>query len=319
MAPLARLGWNGRQKLGRHATRGGETGQSPVLTRNRRASTQDAEPGYLREEHNRFSIVVVYERDSGPRGSQSPPVRIHSGPVTERPTLKHPFIARISATFTVATLTLGGALAMGTAANAHEPGSACEPGEGVTVVVDFTDLGGQIEVGCATGDPKTGREALESAGFHPVDSQPGMICAIDEQPNPCPTEFTGSFWSYWNATTDGDWTSYMVGADSSDPVQGSLEGWRYCDGTAGPTLTPTEASKLTAAAASPSPIAEEVNPPTTTTESQDSSSTVLLWATVGFAAAVIVVIALLVVRSRRGNSAQAQGHSNSAKASAEGK
>lgn len=46
-------------------------------------------------------------------------------------------------------------------------GIGCGTTEGVTVVVDFTDLGGSIEVGCAEGDPASGREALESAGFTP--------------------------------------------------------------------------------------------------------------------------------------------------------
>src|SRR5690625_7998355 len=46
---------------------------------------------------------------------------------------------------------------------------------GVTVVVDFTDVGGEVETGCATGDPASGREALERAGFTPTDSVPGKI------------------------------------------------------------------------------------------------------------------------------------------------
>lgn len=138
---------------------------------------------------------------------------------------------------TTALLTWGG----GPARAAESPhGSGCGPTEGVTVVVDFTDLGGSIEVGCAEGDPTSGREALESAGFTPTDSSPGMICAINAQPDPCPEEFTGSFWSYWHGE-NGEWTTYEMGADKADPAPGEVEGWRYSDGSAGPGLAPTAA------------------------------------------------------------------------------
>ena len=120
-------------------------------------------------------------------------------------------------------------------------GNGCTDTDGVTVVVDFTDLGGDIEVGCAEGDPASGREALESAGFAPEDSQPGMICTIDNQPDPCPEEFDGSYWSYWFAE-DEAWASYQVGADDADPAPGDVEGWRYFDGSAGPQLEPAEAA-----------------------------------------------------------------------------
>lgn len=122
-------------------------------------------------------------------------------------------------------------------------GIGCGTTEGVTVVVDFTDLGGSIEVGCAEGDPASGREALESAGFTPTDSNSGRICAINAQPDPCPEESTGSSWSYWHGE-DGEWASYGVSADKVDPALGAVEGWRYSDGSAGsagPGLAPAAA------------------------------------------------------------------------------
>ncbi len=193
-------------------------------------------------------------------------------------------------------LVIGGVLLGAPAASASPSGQACEPGQGVTVVVDFTDLGGDLQIGCAKGDPANGREALEAAGFKPVDSQPGLICTINSQPNPCPAEFTGSFWSYWHADATGDWNSYMVGADSSDPVPGELEGWRYSDGTAGPTGSPADA-----AAALPvgEPIQQETGKAIPTTPGSAELGNVLLYSTIGFALAVIIVIGLLVLRSRR--------------------
>src|SRR5699024_11935101 len=108
----------------------------------------------------------------------------------------------------------------------------CGTTEGVTVVVDFTDLGGSIEVGCAEGDPASGREALESAGFTPTDSNSGRICAINAQPDPCPEESTGSSWSYWHGG-DGEWAGYGGSADKVDPARGAGGGGRDCGGSGG--------------------------------------------------------------------------------------
>lgn len=128
--------------------------------------------------------------------------------------------------------------AAATAAPAGFVGEACTAEEGVTVVVDFTDSGGQVEVACAAGAPENGRDALESAGFTAEDSMPGMICAINSRPDPCPEEFDGNYWSYWLAGDDGEWESYMVGADEAEPAPGAIEGWRYFDGTQGPQVEP---------------------------------------------------------------------------------
>lgn len=114
-------------------------------------------------------------------------------------------------------------------------------GTGVTVVVDFTDLGGTVQAGCAEGDQETGRAALISAGFTATDSQPGLLCAINSMPDPCPETFQGSYWSYWHGDATAGWVSYQVGADSSNPARGDFEGWRYNDGTTPPSVVPTPA------------------------------------------------------------------------------
>lgn len=116
-------------------------------------------------------------------------------------------------------------------------GEACAGDEGVTVVVDFTDTGGEIVVGCATGPQESGRTALEGAGFAPEDTFPGMIGVIDGVPNPVPEEFDGNFWSYW-FVNDGEWESSMVGADEAKPAPGDIEGWRYFDGSEAPQIDP---------------------------------------------------------------------------------
>lgn len=134
-------------------------------------------------------------------------------------------------------------LAVGSAASAQshttlDLSDGCTDPTGVTVVVDFTELGGDVEIGCADA-PATGAEAITSAGFVDTRDASGMICAIDAQPDPCPEVFDGSYWSYWQSDGIGDWAASMEGADTTTPVPGAVEGWRYNDGTSGPGVAPS--------------------------------------------------------------------------------
>ena len=118
---------------------------------------------------------------------------------------------------------------------AASPSGACTDPAGVTVVVDATALGGDVQVGCAAGAPATGTDALREAGFTDTRDAAGMICAVDARPDPCPATFTGQYWSYWYAK-DGAWVAHQEGSDTSAPAPGSVEGWRWSDGSAGPEV-----------------------------------------------------------------------------------
>lgn len=197
----------------------------------------------------------------------------------------------------VATLLGAGALLVGmsTAAAAAQPAQAVAVADcdGVTVVVDFSDLGGEVASGCAEGDPGSGREALESAGFVPVDSTPGLICTIDAQPDPCPTEFEGSYWAYWQLE-DGEWVASQVGADEADPAPGAIEGWRYNDGSAPPPAVALEPSAAPTSESAADTASEEA--------SEDASGGVspAIWAVI--AVVVLgVVVGLVIRRSRAGD------------------
>ena len=156
--------------------------------------------------------------------------------------MQHRSLRRMIAAIALGTIapTLLGTSAMGTDA----PTGSCPDGT-VTVVVDFTDLGGRIEIGSAT-DWSTGTAALTSAGFADTRDASGMICAIDSLPEPCPAEFTGSWWTYWSAENDDAWQFAAEGPDTTEPAAGGIEGWRYHDGTAGPGITPADAAELPA-------------------------------------------------------------------------
>lgn len=145
--------------------------------------------------------------------------------------------ARIATTAVLGAVTLmASAAVLAGPASADAVAIVAQDCDGVTVVVDFTDLRGAVETGCAEGDPESGRDALELAGFTPVDgATPGLLCTIDAQPDPCPTEFEGSYWAYWQVV-DGEWVSSSVGLDEADPTPGGTEGWRYNDGSVPPPL-----------------------------------------------------------------------------------
>jgi hypothetical protein len=123
--------------------------------------------------------------------------------------------------------------------------SACSGTTGVTVVVDFTAFGGGVTVECAHGDPDTGIEALQDAGFTVIGTQRwglAFVCRINNLPapvdEPCiDTPPVNAYWSYWHATPGGSWSYSPVGASSYDPTPGTVEGWSFGAGSA-PGITP---------------------------------------------------------------------------------
>lgn len=146
--------------------------------------------------------------------------------------------------------------AAGMAPAAPAAAAACTEGAGVTVVVDFASLGGDVETDCAAGDPGTGLEALRAAGHEPTRAaqQPGyFVCRIDGKPasDPCQrTSPADAYWSYWHAQPGGSWTFSDTGAADRDPAPGTVEGWAF--GAGDPPSTPPPRHQA-AAAASPAP------------------------------------------------------------------
>lgn len=166
---------------------------------------------------------------------------------------------------------------------------ACE--DGVVVVVDFTDLGGGVESGCAPGAPANGRDALAAAGFASTDGTAGFICAIDAKPDPCPESFDGSFWAYWHATPGGEWLTYNEGADTSQPEPGSIEGWRYNDGATPPGIATAD---VVAAGGDPQIPAAADDARTTKFIGLPVSDLIVLASVI-----VVMVVAAIVVQRRR--------------------
>jgi len=123
----------------------------------------------------------------------------------------------------------------------------CDNGTGVTVVVDFQQLGGTTIVRC---DPQstrgTGLDALKGAGFQIAGVQrwgEAFICRVENRPsaveeipvdgNPdyqetcIDTPPAAGYWSYWHAGNNCAWKYSQWGVKNRDFVAGGFEGWSF--------------------------------------------------------------------------------------------
>lgn len=148
---------------------------------------------------------------------------------------------------------------VGSAAPAQAAGydGYCRTSSGVTVVVDFRELGGGIAVRCApVGGGASGVQALQAAGI-PVEGtrQYGLafICRLYGEPS-ATTELPGGYhetcgrtpppnahWWYTQAPNGGSWSASGDGASSSHVIAGGFEGWAFSQGGTNysPRFTPT--------------------------------------------------------------------------------
>ncbi|KAA1424474.1 hypothetical protein FE697_000625 [Mumia zhuanghuii] len=201
-------------------------------------------------------------------------------------------------------------------ASGHAVGEVCDDATGTTVVVDLTDLGGHVEVGCAEdSEGMTGMQALEAAGFElePVTGS-GMTgaCRIDGQPAADQTlEVDGrdyveecqqfppaaAYWSYYVAPADGAWAYAETGADTNEAVPGGYEGWRFqlnqaMDSTPMPDFDPANP---------PAPEAESDSSDASDSAGDDGTS--IVWIGIGIAVLLALGVAFTLVRRRRSEDA----------------
>ncbi len=132
-------------------------------------------------------------------------------------------------------LTLAAWLAIGTVTVATAPAAqaaVCRGTSGVSVIVDYGRAGGGIERRCAPGDPTSGLTALSGAGlpYTFVPRQPGLVCTINDVPDPCNGAPVTAYWSYWHLRPNKTWEFSSVGAGGYNPARGSTEGWAFGNG-----------------------------------------------------------------------------------------
>lgn len=123
----------------------------------------------------------------------------------------------------------------------------CKSDEGVTVVVDFQQLGGTTIVRCNPRRTRgTGLDALKGAGFQVAGVQrwgEGFICRIENRPSATEkipikgnegyrehcvdTPPAAGYWSYWHAGNNCAWEYSQWGVKNRDFVPGGFEGWSF--------------------------------------------------------------------------------------------
>ncbi|MGC4763162.1 hypothetical protein ACLQ20_09945 [Micromonospora sp. DT46] len=135
----------------------------------------------------------------------------------------------------VALTAAGTMVGSGTPARAAGSAGYCPDASGVTVVVDFNELGGGTVVRCARGEQSTGLAALKNAGFQMTGTLrwgEGFVCRIEGKPSTASekcvdTPPASAYWSYWHATSGGSWTYSDKGVLNRKPPAGSFEGWSF--------------------------------------------------------------------------------------------
>lgn len=161
-------------------------------------------------------------------------------------------------------------------------GALLEDCDGVIVVVDPGPSPSPPTATCIPTQVPDGIAALIAAGHTLtfVPGIPGMVCTIDDQPEPCNRAPASAYWSYWLGTAEG-WTYSSRGAGfrAADPA--IVEGWRFGDGSHPPRITQS------AMATAPPPAEPDLT-------SSGATATTLVG--VGLLGAVV---ALAAVRHRR--------------------
>lgn len=110
--------------------------------------------------------------------------------------------------------------------------ATCRGTSGVSVIVDYGVAGGGVDKRCAPGDPTSGLTTLTGAGlpYTFVPRQPGLVCTINQVPDPCNGAPPTAYWSYWHLRADKTWEFSTVGAGSYNPAPGATEGWAFGKG-----------------------------------------------------------------------------------------
>lgn len=168
------------------------------------------------------------------------------------------------------------------------PASAagCATAHGVTVVVDFHELGGGVQTGCVSdGAGDTAASLFTAAGFSLsyVQRQPGFVCRVDGLPadSPCVnTPPADAYWAlFWSDGKSGSWSYATSGAGGLRVPEGGYVAfsWNGSSGRVNPgyppakhaTATPTPSAGPTR---TPSPSAQPSQHPSATPSPGTSTS-----------------------------------------------
>lgn len=161
---------------------------------------------------------------------------------------------------------LGGCSAVLIAPTPALADAKCTPSSGVLVIVDFGELGGGVQRGCAPGDPKTGLKALHAAGFSTQGTQrygSSFMCRIDGEPGKArekciDTPPGDAYWAYWHVAKSG-WEQSQTAVTGYEPEPGAIEGWSFGAGER-PRVPAGAARSAPSSSAAASPSASRSEP-----------------------------------------------------------
>ncbi|WP_122817016.1 hypothetical protein [Nocardioides pantholopis] len=175
----------------------------------------------------------------------------------------------------VTTLAAGLAVLGPGAAPAYAAG--CSAATGVSVVVDYNELGDGLQAGCVAGGGGDRASSLfPDAGFPLAYAQrsPGFVCRVSGVPaaDPCtdtaPSDRHWSLW--WSDGKSGTWTYASMGVSGLKVPDGGYVAFAWHEGSGratGPDVAPTPRTKTTSKPAKPAkpakPSGAAAEPPAT--------------------------------------------------------
>ncbi|MFA6575196.1 MAG: hypothetical protein WCS84_07220 [Nocardioides sp.] len=139
------------------------------------------------------------------------------------------------------------AAAAGVGVPAPASAAGCSSADGVTVVVDFNELGGGVPSVCdSSGGGKKASALFVDAGFplSYASRQPGFVCRVSGVPtsDPCVnTAPANAYWGlWWSDGETGSWSYSSLGAASLTIPEGGYVAfsWDQSESTAPPSFTP---------------------------------------------------------------------------------
>jgi len=189
-------------------------------------------------------------------------------------------VSRYAVRLAVATLAVAAA---GVVVQPPAEAATCSSASGVSVVVDFHQLGGGVQTFCdAAGAGKTAWVQFGDAGhgLTDVQRQPGFVCRVDGVPasDPCVnTPPADAYWSlWWSDGKSGTWQYSSTGAASLKVPAGGYVAlsWQQGSAKAAPGVTPTaHQSSPPAPPPTSHPSSPSSSPPKSPGASPNSGST----------------------------------------------
>jgi hypothetical protein len=211
-------------------------------------------------------------------------------------------LRRVAAAVTTGLVATSAVLAVHPSSTAAAVGPGCT--DGVSVVVDGNQLGGDPDVACVH-RAGTASELFTEAGFT-LEYQPQLqdfVCRVAGRPTDGPCTDGDSYWSLWWAKPGGDWIYSTLGVTSLEvPTGGSLAfAWHQGDGDAAPPDVAV-AQAVTNASNGTSPGESDTvdgPPPASSDSSKGDGGTLPTWIGLGLAALVLGTAGMVAALRRR--------------------